>query len=296
MILGIHVTQQSKVLDDKTPYELHLAIRRDLDHYGLNACQLFTYGPRLPIKNSIDYKKLLKETIDIDVSVHSCYPTTSIWKINHDNKSTPQNKKRLTIFKNQLSSTRDIGGWCFVLHINRILPRDAIETLEIIHPLCLESNVKLGIEMVSSKADTERTYETPEKLDNLISQIEKIPTNNKDWYGIVVDTAHLWGAGVDIKSYDSMENWLSRFFHKKKICMVHLNGSSAERGSGKDKHEAPFSPDDKIWHDIPLKKSGLFALVKFCIANQITIICEINRGTQKNISKSLSMIKSIDEL
>lgn len=75
--------------------------------------------------------------------------------------------------------------------------------------------------------------------------------------------------------------------------MFHLNGSSAELGSGKDKHEAAFSSDDNIWCDIEPEKSGVRAIVEFAKKHNIPIICEINRGTESSIKTSIKLIKSL---
>ena len=96
LILGVHVSQKSHVLDDKTPKELSLAIQRDVGELGLNACQIFTYGPRILVPNKLDVSKIKKVTHDINLSVHSAYPTTSVWK--------GLTQRKLTLFRNQLES------------------------------------------------------------------------------------------------------------------------------------------------------------------------------------------------
>ena len=89
------------------------------------------------------------------------------------------------------------------------------------------------------------------------------------------------------------QKWLADLTHKKKILLFHLNGSSANRGSGKDKHEIAFSPDDSIWGKIDPAKSGAYAIVEFALKYDIPIICEINRGNAKECIRSLNKLKEL---
>ena len=287
-MLGVHVTKESHVLDDKsTAVDLSDAILRDLGELELNCAQVFTHGPRFVVPNKLDYQAIKDAAKDIDLSVHSAYPTTSIWKL--AGTTSEQDKKRLDTLKIQLVSCVKIGAWGLVLHINKIYPDEAANVMHMIKPFVKKSKVKLILEMVSSKADANKTYETPEKIDNLTTLIGAEET----WWGWCIDTAHLWGAGIDIKSYESMKSWLNRLIYKKKISMFHLNGSSAVRGSGQDKHEIAFGPDDLIWRGIKPENSGVRAIVEFAEARSIPIICEINRGTEKNVKKSIEVIKKL---
>lgn len=287
-MLGVHVTKDSHVLDNKSPAsDLSIAILRDLSELELNCAQIFTHGPRFLVQNKIDYDAVKEATSDIDLSVHSAYPTTSIWKLTTGTNAT--DRSRLDAVKVQLLACSKIQAWGLVIHINKVYPDIASAVMSHLKPLARKAKVKIILEMVASKSDADRTYETPEKIDNLTTLIGVEDT----WWGWCVDTAHLWGAGVDIRSYESMKNWFDRLVYKKKICMFHLNGSSAARGSGKDKHEIAFGPDDVIWNGIAPKQSGVRAIVEFAEARGIPIICEINRGAQDDVVKSLKTIKKM---
>lgn len=285
-MLGVHVTKESHVLDDKkSTKDLSAAILRDMTELELNCAQIFTHGPRFMVPNKFDTSAVKEATKDIDLSVHSAYPTTSIWKI--AGKTSAQDKKRLGALKMQLAACKAIDAHSLVLHINKIYPDEAANVMHILKPFVKKSKIKLLLEMVSSKADADKTYETPEKIDNLTTLIGA----EESWWGWCVDTAHLWGAGVDVKSYESMKNWLDRLTYKKKILMFHLNGSSVVKGSGQDKHEIVFGPDDVIWNNVKPENSGVRAIVEFAEPRNIPLICEINRGTEKNVKKSMSQIK-----
>jgi deoxyribonuclease-4 len=286
MYLGVHVSTVSKVLDSNKSALIHNAITRDLDTHGLNCAQIFTHGPRVMKANNLDVSAIKKECKEIDLSVHSSYGSVGIWNVNSDNKSSTKSKAIIAHIADQLKSCQKIGAWGLVLHISKHYADDVAYGMTLLKPYAKKTGVTILLEMVASKADDNLTYETPEKIDNLTTLIG--PEEN--WWGWCVDTAHLWGAGVDIQSYKQMSDWLTRLTYKKKILMFHLNGSSAARGSGKDKHEIPFEPEDVMWNGIEPESSGLRAVIEFCVKQEITIICEINRGTQENVTKAIDII------
>lgn len=289
MLLGVHIAKSSKVLDDKKDAkQMADAIIRDLDPLGLNAAQIFTFGPRFIVPNKIDYGLLKKTCKDIDLTVHSAYPSVAVWKVTAENKKQPKMKKAIDDINKQLQSCKKAEAWGLVLHITKQLPEQIAIVMKMLKPYAKQTGVKILIEMVSNKADID-TYETPEKINYLTELIGVKET----WWGWCIDTAHLWGAGVSISKYTECNKWISHLKYKKKIKMIHLNGSSAFMGDGKDKHEIPFSSADNIWNGINPKESGLRAFVEFASANDITIICEINRGRENMIKKSLELIKEL---
>jgi deoxyribonuclease IV len=58
--------------------------------------------------------------------------------------------------------------------------------------------------------------------------------------GFCLDTAHAWGAGVDLSRPDGVDDFLAAFDERiglERLVMVHLNDSKSERGSRSDRHE-----------------------------------------------------------
>ena len=290
LILGVHVSRSSKVLDDKKSVDMSDAIIRDLDILGLNAAQIFTHGPRFIVENKMDYKKIINNCPDIDLSVHSAYPSVNIWKITKENINDKSSKKFTSDIEVQLNACKKINAWGLVLHITKQLPKQVAYVMnKVLKPISIKHNVKIILEMVSNKS-ADDTYETPDKINYLTSLLD----HKEDWWCWCVDTAHLWGAGVDIRSYSNMKKWINNIKHPKKIEMFHLNGSSAKLGSGSDKHEIPFCSDDLIWCNVDPNKSGLRSIVEFSVKNNITIICEINRGVESDVIKCMEIIKNFE--
>jgi deoxyribonuclease IV len=58
--------------------------------------------------------------------------------------------------------------------------------------------------------------------------------------GFCLDTAHAWGAGVDLSKPNEVDGFLAAFDGRiglERLVMVHLNDSKSERGSRADRHE-----------------------------------------------------------
>lgn len=289
LILGVHVALKSKVLDDtKAAPNMSSAIVRDIDTLGLNAVQIFTHGPTRFTPNNVDYEEVKKTCSDLDLTVHSPYPATGMWSI-LDNDAVVR-KRKLTLFNGQLQACKNAGAWGLVLHICKIAPMVVAAVMNTLKAHIKKSGVIVLLEMVSNKA-SDKTYETPEKINALIELLNP----KEKYYGFTIDTAHLWGAGVDVTSKESMDAWFNGIKHKDKIKQIHLNGSYATRGSGKDKHAIPFAACDNIWHSLKNNpsQSGVQSVVNFARKYKIPIICEINRGTEAEVVESLETIKNM---
>lgn len=291
-ILGIHGKKVSDVLDNKKAAPtMEAAIERDISYHGLNAVQIFTHGPRIYTRNKYDADKIRSTCSDLSLSVHSTYPSVGVWSLTKDNITHGKTKSIYAHIEDQYKACQEIGAFGLVIHISKKPPEIiASVTKDILKPLSKKYQVKTLLEMVANKAAPD-TYETPIKI-NRLTRLIGVGEPNSYW-GWVVDTAHLWGAGVDITTSKQVTDWLKNIKYPNKIYMFHLNGSSAECGSGKDKHEIVFGPDDLIWGSVPPARSGVPPIIHFAVKHSITIICEINRGDQSDVESSLDEIKKI---
>ena len=62
----------------------------------------------------------------------------------------------------------------------------------------------------------------------------------EDRIGFCLDTAHAWGAGIDMGTPSAIDDLVAAFDHRiglERLVMVHLNDSRSERGSRTDRHE-----------------------------------------------------------
>ena len=58
--------------------------------------------------------------------------------------------------------------------------------------------------------------------------------------GFCIDTAHAWGAGIDVASPSAVDDLIAAFDERiglRRLVMIHLNDSRSDRGSRTDRHE-----------------------------------------------------------
>jgi deoxyribonuclease-4 len=61
-----------------------------------------------------------------------------------------------------------------------------------------------------------------------------------DRVGFCIDTAHAWGAGIDLASPSAIDDFIAAFDDRiglQRLVLIHLNDSRSERGSRTDRHE-----------------------------------------------------------
>lgn len=76
------------------------------------------------------------------------------------------------------------------------------------------------------------------KLDDLRKIMDLVQDRQR--VGVCIDTAHLHGAGYDIRTLDQYENVISqieRIIGMKNVHAMHINDSKVSLGSKKDRHE-----------------------------------------------------------
>jgi deoxyribonuclease-4 len=58
--------------------------------------------------------------------------------------------------------------------------------------------------------------------------------------GFCIDTAHAWGAGIDVATPSAVDDLVAEFdaaIGLRRLVMIHLNDSRSDRGSRTDRHE-----------------------------------------------------------
>lgn len=285
-MIGIHCSKKSPITSIENT-ELADAVIREVEEFGLNSAQVYLHGPYNSKRVKSDLKLLADATKDIYLTTHSAFTSVSIWKVNKSNINTRQSKIIIKSIIEEIKSCVLAGSSGLVIHVGKQYTTESIaETIDIFKPHFKKYRILLMIEMVASIAN-QNTYETPEKINKLTQLVGRAK-----WWGWCVDTAHLWGAGIDIQEYSTMKEWLNAV--SADIILFHLNGSSNECGSGKDKHEAVFANKDLIWgikSDIKHESSGCLAVLEYATKYKIPIIMEVKRNTKEEVEYSLNFIK-----
>ncbi len=277
-MFGIHVRKGDR--DD-----LYDAIIEDIDKLDINVAQIFTHGPQNRSKNNIKFDEVAK--LNIPIYVHATY-LSSIW----DMKDAA-----LGHVYDQLKVCAQIRAEGFVIHLRKSHIPDVIK---VVKELIKNSQGQKIILEAPAMLSSPLSYESPERINELILEISKFAT--PDQIGICIDTSHETSGGIKLQTYAEVKEFFNQIKYPTYISLIHLNGTSFPLGSGKDCHEVIFSKNDLIWgkyksrrssHSKNIYNSGVAYIVKFCKKYKIPIILEVNReidGDTHNALKRLRLI------
>ena len=297
LLLGMHVGKSS-CLDDYKASKMSAAINFCTETFNLNCAQVFTHGPQGYNEVKIDTAAVAELSSEVNIYTHGAYTTTAVWKITSENVASAESRRTLAFIEAHVIATRNMthnnnpdhaaprSG--VIIHISRRPVEEITDAVQFLRPIFERHGVLLLLEMIASRADDTLTYETPQKINKLIAAL-----GNHSWYGICLDTAHIFASGFDCTTSADMRNWFAAVTKKERIKMIHLNGSASQRGTGKDKHAIPFSAADNIWGSVPPAESGLCACVEFAVKHSIPLILEINAGIADEAHFAFNAIRDI---
>lgn len=122
-------------------------------------------------------------------------------------------------------------------------------------------------------------YESPQKLARLFRGIREQVDPFLLYYGLCIDTAHIWASGVDISSLEKASAWLAELEKVHSIIpphaiVFHLNDNKHPLGSGKDHHAPVFHGE--VWGQYidNREKSGLVAFLDYARRYNVPTILE----------------------
>lgn len=289
MSLGIHVSKTR----NSTTRKMSLAIREDMEFlHGFGVvkpcAQIFVTGPQnfketLSDDEKIAVRRYINET-NLPVVIHGAY-------VDH-----PWNRTHGSIhnIKQEMNICAAICAVGVIVHLGAGAASDdkLKYVLENISNLSddVKSNVILWLEINAAKPSA-TTYETPEKICELFRRISAIDTKGLK-IGLCIDTAHLFSCGVALNTRDAAQEWLDGL-PKNIPMMLHLNDSSAEFGSGVDRHETLC--EGGIWKEYhPVnghaEDSGLVTILEWAESNNVMTILERN---EEGVIKDLNLIRQL---
>jgi endonuclease IV len=258
-VIGLHVF---------TNGDISASIEAARATFPLDAIQIFTHGPRFYNKLNHDYVAVKAASAGITTIVHSSY-VTDIWK----------GETRLTnLAIDQFKSCKDIGGCGVVLHLPKKEPAEIVAGVKLLadeldkRPDLI--NQKIILEMKAVKKHATKSYETPDKINNLIELLQAAGLTS-DRVGICIDTAHIYASKADITTYAEATEYVNALKYVDWICLLHLNGNMIPNTKARDKHAVPLGEDDFIWKDVKYEDSGCRAFIEFVRAHNIKFIVEI---------------------
>lgn len=277
MIIGAHIIKETSIL--KTIQKIK--------EYDGNALQLFSSNPRSisspnlnKIKDEAPYIIDYCNHNNIKLVIHAPYTINLA--------SSLKNGKKLIELKDcywikllieNLQACDIIGAVGCVVHVGKYVKltneegltnmRNAIKfiieimkELKIYSKLILENPAGQGTELLTN-------------LDDFIDFYNSFTKNEKKYFKICIDTAHLWSAGYDpLEGYNKIAKT-----NEEDILVIHLNNSKKEKGSNVDVHDDVFNG-----------KIDSEQLIKVLRNNNIIIILE---KPSVNLNDEIKKIKSL---
>lgn len=238
-----------------------LVYTKECANFDITAIGIFVAGPRSYNINISDEEADNIRQLQIDIYVHNTY-------ISHPwtNKSSA-----LHSIHDQMKICKKMNANGFIIH----LPKDSIDNIikvlpKLYDPECL---TRIYLEIPALKPGNSIFHKT-KHINELFERIRNEVDPNLDYFGLCIDTAHLWSCGVDLSDYKSAETWLNELDIDPKCLMIHCNDNDKDLGHAPDIHNSLTY--GKIWNNYKnnLYESGLFAFITFAKKYNIPIILE----------------------
>ncbi len=111
-------------------------------------------------------------------------------------------------------------------------------------------------------------HEVGGKIEHLAAVLDALP-NHAARLGICLDTAHLWGAGYDLRDEETVAHMLAdvdRLIGLQRLPVIHLNDTATPLGSHRDLHK-------RIGEGI-IPRAGMRALLRHPALQEVAFILE----------------------
>ena len=234
---------------------------------GASAMQIFTDNPTAwkrraePPEELADFRRRLHEADVRPVSIHASY------LVNLAGSNEESFERSIVMLAHELRQAPDFGARFVNVHIGSHLGRGVEAGIE-----RLAEGITRTLEAVDAPsagdAPTARDVSSPAAtpvvsvepamlvLENSAGSGAGLGTSIDELAGIAaavaahgvrpervgfcIDTAHAWGAGIDVATPSAVDDLVSAFDDRmglERLVMIHLNDSRSERGSRTDRHE-----------------------------------------------------------
>ncbi len=201
---------------------------------GASSIQIFGSSPRSWQRRNItddEIEKFLlakKENLSGRVYIHACY------LINFGSTKSELVARSIESLTSDIELANKIGAYGVVVHPGSL--KDGATLTDIAGNICDVLSVTTGAKVIieNSAGGGASVPRTMDEVGDLIKLI------NNPRAEVCIDTAHLWGYGIDIstqKKVEEFEKQLANTFGDIKIPIVHFNDSKVNLGSLRDRHE-----------------------------------------------------------
>lgn len=205
-----------------------------------NAFQIFIGSPK-------SYKRPLLDIYNNDVIQTRKYiEYHNIFLVSHSPylyniaNELGENEKTLDSIILDINNIVKLGGIGTVVHVGKHLKRDKDKSVLNMYNSIryVIKNTESGFFILETPAGSgTELCTTIEKLAILYNKFDK---NEKKRVKICVDTCHIFSAGYDLNSVNSVNNYIDKFNNFigwNNVCVIHFNNSMKDCGSCVDRHD-----------------------------------------------------------
>jgi deoxyribonuclease-4 len=252
MFVGSHI--------DTKKYGL-LRSLQGLEQFGVTSCQvLLKYDT---MKSAPAVKQYIEEK---NLKVFSHIPFT----LNFAKDALAEEPYWIERTKRELRIANAMGFIGCVIHVGKAVNLDRHQATE-----NMFNNFSTVVDYIISKGLSSKLLietasgqgtELCTDLDSFSAFYNRFTDEQKEHIGICIDTAHIWAAGADLRSYESVQQYINDVNQKiglQHCHLVHLNNSKVVFGGKVDRHEdlhvgkIPFASLEEFvkiihYHNIPL--------------------------------------------
>lgn len=205
-----------------------------------NSFQIFIGSPKsykrpeLDINNNdvIKTQKYIKDN-NIFLVSHSPY----LYNIANE---LGENEKTLDAIIADINNIVKLGGIGTVVHVGKHLHRDEEKCV-----LNMYNSIKFAIKNTESGFFILETpagcgTELCKTIEELADLYDKFNEEEKKRVKLCVDTCHIFSAGYDLNTIESVNEYIENFDNFigwKNVCVIHFNNSMKECGCGVDRHD-----------------------------------------------------------
>lgn len=277
LIIGPHIDRNKSFSDSITKMKDCILNRTNFE---ITAMAMFVAGPRTFNVNIDDCDIEFIKNNNLQVFVHNTYLSVP-WK---------GTDMAIRSLKKQLELCHQINAKGFIIHLPKNESNDTIikQLKEI-----LNHEIAVCIYLETPAISKGSVFHCPNRLNSLFSSIKQELDPNEMYFGLCIDTAHIWSSGVDISDYSNARDWLNDLNIKN--IMFHLNDNVRPLGVAPDQHQALM--EGEIWKSYKgtslenQKKSGLYAVLQYAQDNKCPIILE--RKMDNNFFQDYLIINDI---
>lgn len=267
--IGFHVSREGRTFTESLSDAYEMLVN-SLGTKDLIPCfQIFIAGPRSfkVIELSNDeikgVNKLVKRT-GMHIVAHGTY-------LDRPFDKSINSPEIVSIMKQNATLSRINNSYGPIIHMSKVSRRNGIGSLEELNS-CNGPMILFETDASCDNGNIDDLIDSMNRLDNSLSS---------SWcHGIVLDTAHIYEAGIDLHDPKIMSDLLSRL--PETIVAIHLNDSKTELGSCNDAHSHLGA---KIFKG-PGGIASLKKIISWAKNNDIMLIIE-NGPDDLNISLKL---------